>query len=70
MERGVVSVTLWLEVTPDKYELPLAVADSARELGKLRGKKPNTIMSCAGRVKAGKRKQSIYVKVEVEDVRD
>lgn len=28
---------IWLAVTPDKYELPIAVADTARELSELLG---------------------------------
>ena len=29
-------MTLWLEVTQDDYELPVAVADSCTELAKMR----------------------------------
>lgn len=36
-------MTLWLAVTPDKYELPIAVADTAVELGKMLGLKHNMI---------------------------
>lgn len=28
---------IWLAVTPDKYELPIAVADTAAELSKMLG---------------------------------
>lgn len=28
---------LWLAVTPDKYELPIAVADTAKELSQILG---------------------------------
>lgn len=34
---------VWMEVTPDKYELPVAVADSLRALAKLRGVTPSAI---------------------------
>ena len=34
---------LYLEVTKDKFELPLAVAESIEELAKLRGVSPWTI---------------------------
>jgi len=30
-------MTLWLAVTPDQYELPMVVADTAKELSKLLG---------------------------------
>lgn len=34
---------LWLAVTPDKYELPIAVADSAMELSRMLGSKNNLV---------------------------
>ena len=58
-------MTLWLEVTPDEYELPLAVADSVAELAQMRGKRIGTIK--AGKWEKGKRKRSIYVRVRVDD---
>lgn len=36
-------MALWLAVTPDKYELPIAVADTARELGRILGASGNLI---------------------------
>ena len=36
-------MALWLAVTLDKYELPIAVADTARELGRMLGAKGNLI---------------------------
>lgn len=36
-------MTLWMAVTPDKYELPIAVADTALELGRMLGAKGNLI---------------------------
>ena len=60
-------MTLWLEVTPDEYELPLAVADSVQELARLRGKRAGTIKACVCKREKGKRKRSIYVRVRVDD---
>lgn len=34
---------LWLVVTPDRYELPMAVADTAMELGRMLGLKGNMV---------------------------
>ena len=34
---------LWLAVTPDKYELPIAVADTAKELSIMLGLRSHTI---------------------------
>lgn len=34
---------IWMKVTPDKYEFPLLIADSAQELAELMGLKVDTI---------------------------
>lgn len=34
---------LWMAVTPDEYELPMAVADTAKELSHMLGLKSNTV---------------------------
>lgn len=60
-------MTIWMEVTQDKYELPVAVAASAAELARIRGVKQNTVVSAAWRARLGKYKRSKYVSVEVED---
>lgn len=44
---------LWLKVSGDRYELPLAVADTAAELAKLCGVTVNTIYSQMSRVRSG-----------------
>lgn len=54
-------------MTKDKYELPLAVADSAEELSRIVGVRSGTIRSSACHVKEGNRKRSSYRRVEVED---
>lgn len=56
---------IWMAVTPDKYELPVAVADSAEELGKKLGKTANAIYSsiCNARKRGHK---SQYVKVVID----
>ena len=58
---------LYLRVTKDKYELPVAVADSPRELAKMIGVSRDTILSSLSHVKAGQIRNSIYKLVEVED---
>ena len=52
---------IWMEVTPDKYELPVAVADSLNALAKLLGVTPAAISH--GVHKYGEK--SKYRKVEV-----
>lgn len=45
---------LWMEVSNDEYELPLAVADSALELAKVLGlKDENSVISSVSRAKCG-----------------
>lgn len=57
---------LWMQVTKDKYELPLVVARSARELARMTGRKSATI--CAAIIRAKERGgRCQYVKVEVDD---
>jgi len=54
-----------MAVTPDKYELPVAVADTAEELGKKLGITANAIHSsmCNARKRGYK---SRYVKVVID----
>ena len=40
---------LYLAVTPDKYELPIAVADNVVDLAKMLGKSPYTIYTAIRR---------------------
>lgn len=54
-------MTLYMRVTSDKYELPLAVADSKRELAEIQGLSVSAVKS------AYSLKTKTYVKVEVED---
>ena len=57
---------LYMEITNDKYELPLAVADTAEELARMRKVKPNSIHNLIWN--AAKRKgRSRYIKVVIED---
>ena len=58
---------LYLRVTKDKYELPVAVADSPRELAKMCGVAKSGILSAISHEKSGRTHSSIYKLVEVED---
>lgn len=57
---------LWLAVTPDEYELPLAVADTAKELGEIYGVGKNVIITSVLRGHSGKICGRKYVKVSNE----
>ena len=54
-------VPLWLMVTKDKYQLPLAVADTAEELAAMVGVKPCTIVKSVTH-----RKKSRYIRISVD----
>lgn len=56
---------VWMEVTRDQYELPVRVANSAKELASLAGTTLSNVMSGACRGKKGLYK-SRFVKVEVD----
>ena len=60
-------MTIWMKVTKDEYELPVAVADSPMELARILGISSNTINSSISHVKTGKIKTSVFKKVEVDD---
>lgn len=56
---------LFLKVTKDKYELPLAVADSQRELARMLGIHQSTIARSLIRAKKGSRTE--FREVEIDD---
>ena len=56
---------VYMMVTQDKYELPLAVADTVAELARLTGQKRNTIASAMSHAKK-KGFSSRYKKVVID----
>jgi hypothetical protein len=60
---------VYMKITKDKYELPLAVANSAEELARICGVTRNGIDTLISLRKSGKFKTS-YIKVEIEDSED
>ena len=62
-------MTIWLAITTDELELPIAVADTARELGKIVGKTENLICKTVNNYSSGKikdkKKKCPYVKVRI-----
>lgn len=59
-------MTLYIKVTQDKFELPIAVADTAGELAEMVGTSRNTVYSSIWHERNGKAWSS-YKKVEVEE---
>ena len=60
-------MTVWMEITLDKYELPLAVADTSTELSRMRGLEKRTVLKTLWRWKSGKLKNCKFRKVEIDD---
>ena len=58
---------VYMQVTKDKYELPLAVADSIPKLARLIGVKPQSIYDSMRHVKS-RGSWSPYKKVYIEEV--
>jgi len=60
-------MVIWMEVSKDRYELPVVVADSCAELARRCGVKKNSIFMHVSRCRRGQIRQQRFVKVEVED---
>ena len=54
---------LWMVVEADEYELPIAVAGSAKELAKILGVSEDTVTSAASKELNGRCTGRRYVKV-------
>lgn len=57
---------IWMKVTNDEYELPVAVANSRAELARKLGLKPNSISTAIHRAKKTGHRQ-IFVEVVIDD---
>jgi len=58
---------LWVAVEADEYELPLAVAETATELGEMIGVNHRTIRSCISQKFNGRQSGRKYMKVRIDD---
>lgn len=59
-------MTVWMLVTKDEFELPVAIADSAKELAELRGVNQLTVSSTCTKERKGFCR-SKYKRVEIDD---
>lgn len=57
-------MSLYLAVSEDEYELPIAVARSAQELERLLGLGKGTVSSHISHAKSRRRKRQRYFKIE------
>lgn len=60
-------MTLILAVTPDKYELPLYVADTVREMARVVGMRENNVSSLIIKQRSGKKSGYRFLRIECED---
>ncbi len=60
-------MVIYMKVSDDKYQLPVAVADTAKELAKICNTTPNNIHSHISKIKKGIYKKVVYIKVEIEE---
>ena len=65
--KGGIKLKLYMAVTPDKYELPLAVCGTAKELGELFGVSKTSVLSSISKKLPGTTTGRKFIKVEVED---
>lgn len=65
MSTGMAESVIWMEVTQDEYELPVAVADTSRELAALVGVKQSTILEAWSRFQHGMYRRCKYQKVNL-----
>lgn len=61
------NVRLWLEVSKDKFELPMHVCDSIDELARVTGAPKETIVSLEWRHRHGRIAHSKYITVVVDN---
>lgn len=58
--------TLWMAVTKDPYQLPLAVADSCQELAELMGSTYNNVRSVVSKGEHGRILHPGFVRVQMD----
>jgi hypothetical protein len=56
-----------MKISKDKYELPIAVADTAQQLADMCGTSVHCILSIVSKTKKGVIKKPSYIKVEIEE---
>lgn len=60
-------MNIWLAVTDDKYELPVMIADSSRELAQRLGINVNIIMKARAQGRASQKYKLRFEKVSMDD---
>ena len=60
-------VRVWMAVTPDEYELPIALADSSRELAERMGTTVSAIVNRISRERRGAQPEGYRVRKVILD---
>ena len=58
---------LYMAVTPDEYELPIAVCKDIHELAKVFGIKPQSVSEAVSRNTDGRKRGAKFIRIEVEE---
>ena len=58
---------VWMAVSQDELRLPIAIADTAKELAELLGKTENNVKSSASKCKHGVYKNPRYIAVRIDE---
>ena len=61
---------LYLGVTPDKYELPLFVADSLKELSKMSGFDYDSLRYRISKRNSGRNKRVKFIKITIDEEKE
>lgn len=61
---------LYMGVTPDKYELPLFVADSLKELSKISGFDYDSVRHLISKRSSGKNKGIKFIKIIIAEEKE
>ncbi len=60
-------MVLYMAVSQDRYELPIAVADSEREIERMLNLGKGTVATHISLIQSGKLKKQKYFRVEIND---
>lgn len=58
---------VYMEITKDEYQLPVAVADTVKDLAKKIGTRANSISSALCKQRKGVHIKSRYIEVELDE---
>lgn len=58
---------IYMEISQDGLELPVAVADTAAELAKMSGTSAEVVRSSISKVRRGVHKKSRFIEVEISE---